>query len=217
MARVPLSKSQLAREKANLASYSRYLPALDLKRQQLMGERNRARQALETLRAQLRVQVETVGAAIPMLAERRIDLRGLVRLESVRLGTQNVAGVRLPIVEAVEVRIVPYSPLVRPHWVDAVAERLRAAIRQRVELQVAERRIAALDAALTKVTQRVNLFEKVLTPEAKENIRRILVYLGDAERAAVVGAKLAKRKREEEAATLAQSLGRSLSGSVKPA
>ena len=105
-----------------------------------------------------------------------------------------------------EVRIAPYSPLVRPHWVDAVAERLREAVRLRVELQVAERRIAALDAALTKVTQRVNLFEKVLTPEAKENIRRILVYLGDAERAAVVGAKLAKRKREEEAETLARSL-----------
>jgi V/A-type H+/Na+-transporting ATPase subunit D len=212
MARVPLSKSQLAREKANLASYNRYLPALDLKRQQLMGERNRARQALVSLREQLRAQVETVGADIPMLAERRIDLKGLARVESVRLGTQNVAGVRLPIVEAVEVRIAPYSPLVRPHWVDAVAERLREAIRLRVELQVAERRIAALDAALTKVTQRVNLFEKVLTPEAKENIRRILVYLGDAERAAVVGAKLAKRKREEEAAALAQSLGQSTSG-----
>jgi V/A-type H+-transporting ATPase subunit D len=207
MARVPLSKSQLAREKANLASYNRYLPALDLKRQQLMAERNRARQALASLREQLKAQVETVGTDIPMLAERRIDLKGLARLESVRLGTQNVAGVRLPIVESVEVRIAPYSPLVRPHWVDAVAERLREAIRLRVELQVAERRIAALDAALTKVTQRVNLFEKVLTPEAKENIRRILVYLGDAERAAVVGAKLAKRKREEEAAALANAMG----------
>lgn len=212
MARVPLSKSQLAREKANLASYNRYLPALDLKRQQLMGERNRARQALVSLREQLRAQVETVGADLPMLAERRIDLKGLARLESVRLGTQNVAGVRLPTVEAVEVRIAPYSPLVRPHWVDAVAERLGEAIRLRVELEVAERRIAALDKALTKVTQRVNLFEKVLTPEAKENIRRILVYLGDAERAAVVGAKLAKRKREEEAAALAQSLIGSLGG-----
>jgi V/A-type H+-transporting ATPase subunit D len=207
MARVPLSKSQLAREKANLASYNRYLPALDLKRQQLMAERNRARQALASLREELKAQVETVGTDIPMLAERRIDLKGLARLESVRLGTQNVAGVRLPIVESVEVRIAPYSPLVRPHWVDAVAERLREAIRLRVELQVAERRIAALDAALTKVTQRVNLFEKVLTPEAKENIRRILVYLGDAERAAVVGAKLAKRKREEEAAALAIAMG----------
>jgi V/A-type H+-transporting ATPase subunit D len=133
-------------------------------------------------------------------------------LESAKLGTQNVAGVRLPIVEAVEVRIATYSPLVRPHWVDAVAERLRVAIRLRVELQVAERRIAALDAALTKVTQRVNLFEKVLTPEAKENIRRILVYLGDAERAAVVGAKLAKRKREDEAAALARAQTQSLGG-----
>ncbi len=207
MARVPLSKSQLSREKANLASYNRYLPALDLKRQQLMGERNRARQALASLREQLQAQVETVGAEIPMLAERRIDLQGLARLGSVKLGTQNVAGVRLPVLEDLEVRIASYSPLIRPHWVDAVAERLREAVRLRVELQVAERRIAALDAALTKVTQRVNLFEKVLTPEAKENIRRILVYLGDSERAAVVGAKLAKRKREEEAAALANAIG----------
>jgi V/A-type H+-transporting ATPase subunit D len=52
-----------------------------------------------------------------------------------------------------------------------------------------------------KVTQRVNLFDKVLIPQAEANIRRILVYLGDAERAAVVGAKIAKGKREAGAAS----------------
>lgn len=203
MARVPLSKSQLAREKESLAAYGRFLPALDLKRQQLMAERNRARHAVADLRKGLEAQVRSIGFDIPMLADRRVDLQGLVRLETARLGIQNVAGVRLPVIESVEVRVATYSPLVRPHWVDAVAERLREAIRLRLELQVAERRVAVLDAALTKVTQRVNLFEKVLTPQAKENIRRILVYLGDAERAAVVAAKISKRRREEEAAALA--------------
>lgn len=207
MARIPLSKSQLAREKENLAAYGRYLPALDLKRQQLMAARNRARQTLSRLQEDLRTLIARVGAEIPMLAERRIELKGLARLEAVRLGTQNIAGVRLPTVESVEVRLAPYSPMVRPHWADAVAERLAEAIRLRVELEVAERRIAALDKALTKVTQRVNLFEKILTPQAKENIRRILVSLGDAERAAVVGAKLAKRRRAEEAEALAAASG----------
>jgi V/A-type H+-transporting ATPase subunit D len=57
--------------------------------------------------------------------------------------------------------------------------------------------------AVRRITQRVNLFEKVLIPQTRENIRRINVYLGDAERAAVVGAKIAKRKREAEAAATA--------------
>jgi V/A-type H+-transporting ATPase subunit D len=52
-----------------------------------------------------------------------------------------------------------------------------------------------LDDAVHKVTQRVNLFEKVLIPRTREHIRRIRIYLADAERAAVVRSKIAKRKR----------------------
>lgn len=203
MARIPLSKSQLARERETLASVNRYLPALDLKRQQLMGERNRARQDLARLRGEFKALVETVGADLPMLADRRIDLKGLARLKSVNHTTQNVAGVRVPAVDSVEVEVAPYSLLVRPHWVDAVAERLREAIRARLELKVAEQRIAGLDRAVTRTSQRVNLFEKVLAPQAKENIKRIQIALGDAERASVVSAKIAKRKREREAEALA--------------
>ncbi len=203
MARIPLSKSQLAREKENLASFNRYLPALDLKRQQLMGARNRGRRDLARLEAELAELIRATGSQLPMLAERRMNLKGLVKLDAVRLGTQNVAGVQLPIVEDVSVVVAPYGRLLRPHWVDAVADRLAAAIRLRVEIDVARQRLEVLNAAVTKVTQRVNLFEKVLKPQAEANIRRILVFLGDAERAAVVGAKLAKSKRAAEAETVA--------------
>lgn len=195
MARVPLSKSQLAREKENLTSYQRYLPALDLKRQQLMAERNRARREVARLQAALQAAIAAAGAAVPMLADRRVGLDGLVRLQAVRLATQNVAGVRLPRVETIAVEVRPYGRLVRPHWVDAVITRLEAALRLRAEVQVARQRVELLDRAALKITQRVNLFEKILIPETRENIRRINVYLGDAERAGVVAAKLAKGKR----------------------
>jgi V/A-type H+/Na+-transporting ATPase subunit D len=207
MARIPLSKSQLAREKESLASFNRYLPALDLKRQQLMGARNRGRRELARLETDLADLIKTTGSEVPMLAERRIGLKGLVTVKDVRLGVQNVAGVQLPVVEAVEVAVAPYGRLVRPHWVDAVADRLVEAIRLRIEIDVARQRVAVLNAAVTKVTQRVNLFEKVLKPQAEANIRRILVFLGDAERAAVVGAKLAKSKREAEALAMAAAGG----------
>ncbi len=199
MARVPLSKSQLSKEKENLSSYGRYLPALDLKRQQLMGERQRARREIATIKAQIAAVVDDAGAAIPMLADRRVDLDGLVRLGVARFGTQNVAGVRLPKVEQVEVIRAAYGWMVRPHWVDAVVERLAAAVRLRVEERVAVQRLALLEAAVVRITQRVNLFDKVLIPQSRENIRKINVYLGDAERSAVVGAKIAKKKREAQA------------------
>lgn len=198
MARVPLSKSQLTREKESLASYRRYLPALDLKRQQLMAERNRARHEITRINAAVAEAAVAAGQAIPMLADQRVDVAGLAWPGEVRLGTQNVAGVRLPIVESVEVHRARYSRLVRPHWVDALVERLADAIRLRVEARIARERLALLEAAVVKITQRVNLFEKVLVPQTQDNIRRINVFLGDAERSAVVGAKLAKRKREEQ-------------------
>ena len=207
MARVQLSKSQLSREKENLAAFGRYLPALDLKRQQLMGERQRARREIAGIETRIAEVIDAAGEAIPMLADRRVALDGLVRLGAVRYGTRNVAGVRVPTVEAVEVIRAPYGYLTRPHWVDAAVERLEAAIRLRVEAEVARRRLDLLEAAVTRVTQRVNLFEKVLIPQTRENIRRINVYLGDAERAAVVAAKIAKKKREAQAAALAAAEG----------
>lgn len=203
MARVPLSKAQLARERQTLVQVNRFLPALDLKRQQLMGERNRARQDLARLRQEFKALVDTIGEDLPMLADRRIDLSGLARLTSIKHGTQNIAGVRVPTIESVEVEVAPFSLFVRPHWVDAAAERLRDAIRARLELDVMEQRIAALDKAVMRTAQRVNLFEKVLAPQAKENIKRIMIALGDAERASVVSAKISKRKREAATAALA--------------
>jgi V/A-type H+/Na+-transporting ATPase subunit D len=201
VARVPLSKSQLTREKESLASFRRYLPALDLKRQQLMGERNRARHEITRIEDAVAKSAADAGKAIPMLADVRVDVAGLARPGEVRLGTQNVAGVRLPIVESVEIHRTEYSKLVRPHWVEAVADRLAEAIKLRIEVKIARERLALLEAAVVKITQRVNLFDKVLVPQTLDNIRRINVFLGDAERSAVVGAKMAKRKREEPVGT----------------
>ena len=58
-----------------------------------------------------------------------------------------------------------------------------------------------MQGAVRRVTQRVNLFEKVLIPNAKQNIARIQIFLSDVERAAVVTSKIAKAKRAQERAS----------------
>lgn len=196
MARLSLNKAQLAREMTDLAMYRRFLPSLDLKRQQLMAERKKLEVRLAEIEAGIAERITTIGTEIPMLANKEIDLSGLAKLKSVKVGEVNIVGQRLPILEAIDVEIVPYGYLMRPHWVDLVAERLKEVLRLKIEARITERQLQLLAKAITKVTQRVNLFDKVLIPKTRANMRRIQIALGDMERAAVVTSKIAKRKRE---------------------
>ncbi|MGR3803036.1 V-type ATP synthase subunit D [Marinibacterium profundimaris] len=195
MARLQLNKSALARESAQLKTYERFLPSLDLKRQQLMATRAQARAEAAALQARVDDVARRVGREVPMLANDDIDLDGLVKLGEVTVTTENVVGVMLPRLDRVEVIVHPYSPLAKPQWVDTVAALLRETLELRLRLQVAQRRLAELDAAVATITQRVNLFDKVLIPNARANIRRIRVYLSDEEMQAVVRSKISKRKR----------------------
>lgn len=198
MPRLALNKASLAHQVRQLKTYERFLPSLDLKRRQLMAERARERVAIDATRRDSQALREAVAAQLPMLANREIDLADLARVQAVRMGGQNVVGTRLPRLEGVEVQVRDYGYLARPHWVDRLVDMLTRMLELQVQLAVQERRAALLEEAVRKVTQRVNLFEKVLIPRARENIRRIRIYLGDAERAAVVRSKIAKRKRAAE-------------------
>ncbi|XWN31122.1 MAG: V-type ATP synthase subunit D [Devosia sp.] len=195
MPRLQLNKSSLAREAAQLRTYERFLPSLDLKRQQLMAERAKARLEVVALQDKVRALAATVAANVPMLADQDIDLDGLVRLTNYKLGTENVVGTKLPTLAQVEVEVQPYSPMAKPHWVDDVARLLHDMVRMRLALGVAKERVSRLDAAVTTITQRVNLFDKVLIPTSRANIKKIRIYLSDEEMAAVVRSKLSKRKR----------------------
>ena len=69
-------------------------------------------------------------------------------------------------------------------------------------MEILEKQDELVREELRVTTQRVNLFEKVKIPEARENIRRIQIYLGDMQTAAVVTGKIAKEKlsKKEEVA-----------------
>ena len=198
MARLPLSKSSLSHEQRQLKTFQRFLPSLDMKRKQLMAQRAAAREALEQTQQAMTELRAKVVKGLPMLSNREIDLSGLVALEDVRIGRENQTGTQLPTLEGIRVAVHPYGRLAKPHWVDAVVNVLKEMLELRVREQVELRRLALLDEALRTVTQRVNLFEKVLIPRSRENIRRIGIYLADQERAAVVRAKIAKNKRRRE-------------------
>ena len=63
-----------------------------------------------------------------------------------------------------------------------------------LEAEVLDEQVRLLSQELRTTTQRVNLFEKVKIPETKANIKKITVYLGDEQVAAVVRSKISKKK-----------------------
>jgi V/A-type H+-transporting ATPase subunit D len=195
MARLQLNKSSLARETAQLRSYERFLPSLDLKRQQLLGEKAKALRSVAALEAEVAALAEQVGRDIPMLGNRDIDLSGLVELTDYHIAEENVVGTRLPVLDRIEVSVHPYSEMVLPHWVDRVTVLLHDMLTARLKVQVAHQRVALLAKAVDTITQRVNLFDKVLIPNARSNIKKIRIYLSDEQTSAVTRSKIAKRKR----------------------
>lgn len=195
MARLALNKSSLTRQTRQLKSYQEFLPSLDLKRRQLIQEHSKARRMLYEARERLKDLDPLIAEGLPMLSGERVTLRGIVKLRGVDLAEENVMGTRLPRLEGVHFDVHDYGLLGKPHWVDNAVGFLKQALTLRVEVQVAERRLQLLGEALRTITQRVNLFDKVLIPRTRAHIKKIRIYLSDGERAAVVRSKLAKAKK----------------------
>lgn len=202
MGKLVLSKSGLQKQRENMRLYERVLPSLELKRMQLTSELKRARQALLDVQAETEKRLRKISLQLPMLADGETDLAGLVQVESVDIQEENVVGVRLPRLVGIQCRIADYAMLARPHWVDMLVDQLERMVTQKALVQVTANRVRLLEVASRKVTQRTNLFEKILIPRAKDNIRKIRIYLADADRASVVRSKITKRIRQKQAQAL---------------
>jgi V/A-type H+-transporting ATPase subunit D len=198
VAKLRLSKSALQQERSQLKLYKSTLPSLELKRRQLTVELNKARQTYaETQQAVENLEI-SIGQQLPMLANPDIEVTGLVEMTDFELGEENVVGVRLPVLARIHFTVADYSLLAKPAWVDVLVERLRDVAELRTRVLVDAERVRILEYQEKRVTQRVNLFDKILIPTAERNIQRIQIFLGDAERATVVRSKIAKRKQAKQ-------------------
>ena len=195
MARLALNKASLTKLQRQLKTYKDVLPALDLKRRQLLAEQAKAKRRLMEIRQQLEGLEPVIANELLMLANQEVDLSDLVKVVGADVIDENVMGTRLPKLDKFDIKVREYALLGRPHWVERVVDALTTAVELRLQLQVAEQRQVLLNQAAQKITQRVNLFDKVLIPRAQANIKKIRIYLSDAERAAVVNSKIAKRKK----------------------
>jgi V/A-type H+-transporting ATPase subunit D len=198
MATIALSKSSLQQQRDKLRLFERFLPSLELKRQQLTAEYKKAMQVLAEAEQGADQASRSLSALLPILGSSSMKLSGLVRIRRLDIVEEDVLGLHLPTLRAVEFDTADYALLATPFWVDDLVTCLKDVATYRIRLQVYRERVARMQEAVRRITQRVNLFEKVLIPNAEQNIARIQIFLSDIARAAVVNSKIAKAKHVTE-------------------
>jgi len=194
------NKTALKQQRDGLAKYQKFLPILLLKKMQLQLVVRQMEPLIDAKRKEIKKMVENVAPWSGLLTDESVDIEDYLRIQEVQIRKDNIAGVEVPEFDRVIFREIPYSLFATPAWLDKALEYLSRLVAAREELRVLLEKEALLREELRTTTQRVNLFEKKLIPELKENIRRIKIFLGDDETAAVGRAKLAKGKLQKEAA-----------------
>jgi len=205
--KVKLNKNTLREQKQMLSLYQEFLPTLELRKQQLQTELRKLDKLIEQRQEKLDELFESASPWAPMLAKTLPWVTPLVALDEVEVTTGNVAGVKVPIFEKVHFKPVKYSLVATPAFYDAAIGYIQETISAREEMKVMRQQQEMLRRELIKTTQRINLYEKLLIPETKENIRKIKVYLGDQQTAAVCRAKIAKGKLVAKVAAEAARTG----------
>jgi V/A-type H+-transporting ATPase subunit D len=198
MIKIKLTKGELKKQRDALRQYLRYLPTLQLKKQQLQMEilhwNILEQEKARALNARMLVAVGWAGL---LAQDAGVDIRQWLVPSQIVTTVKNIAGVDLEVFERAEYQAAEYDLFLVPPWVDGAIESLQELVSMRQEIAVIKRSAAILKNELRITSQRVNLFEKVKIPESQEAIRRIKIYIGDQMANAVGRCKIAKRKIEE--------------------
>lgn len=189
-----LNKSSLREQNEQLRSYLEFLPTLRLRQQQLQAALGRVQQQQREQQQQVQRLRAQAGPWAPLLAALAPAARPFAEVERVVTHEANVAGVTVPRLHEVCFSSREHDLLATaPVFDDAVAV-LRRIATLRAEADVLRVQLERIGHELARTSQRINLYEKILVPRARKNIRRLRVYLGDQQTAAVCRAKLAKGK-----------------------
>ena len=195
MAKIKLTKNELKHQRDALRRFERYLPTLQLKKQQLQLE---VRQGRERLAEQRRQAEELAAECLPsqglFAMMDAADVDNFLKVNEFKTGLRNIAGIDVPVFEALDVAVADYDLFEAPVWLDDALSLVRRQAEAQLKLSLLEEQLARLEEELRVVSQRVNLFEKVKIPDAQENIRRINIYIGDQQTNSVGRSKIAKAK-----------------------
>ncbi len=201
MPKIKLTKGELKTQRDALKQFSRFLPTLQLKKLQLQLETQKSQERIENNKRKESEFKNNITSWISMFGvlEEVQKIAKLIHILGTDTSLNNIAGVPIPVYTATRFKIDEYDLFYESPWIDDATKAICALIEIRAERDILVEQYKRINDELKVTTQRVNLFEKVKIPEAKENIRKIQIYLGDQSTSAVGRSKIAKSKLAEAA------------------
>jgi len=194
MAKIRLTKNELKNQKDDLDRFERYLPMLQLRKQQLQRQINRVHMDIDELSGKIMSFENKINSWIDVFSE-GIDISRWFKIKEIVTSTGNIAGVDIPVYGETKFETEGYDLMKTPLWVDSGIEAVRNMAQLRAQMKIKKQQEETLQEEIRIATQRVNLFEQVKIPEARDNIRAISIYLGDQQTAQVIRGKIAKAKK----------------------
>ena len=176
----------------------RTLPIIKNKETALRIEVKKSKKEVDDLDKKLEEQIKGYESMYALWAE--FD-SSLVELKDVKLDVKKVAGVRVPVLENIKLDVKPFGVFSAPKWYFDGINLLQGLAKTAVEREFVVAKLALLEHARRKTTQKVNLFEKVQIPGYEEAILKIKRFMEDEENLSKSSQKILKaikEKREEE-------------------
>jgi V/A-type H+-transporting ATPase subunit D len=178
-----LSKALRIREQA--------LPTLMAKETALRLEVQKAKQEALGLEQEIEKKNADIQGSFPLWHEFPDDL---MAMESIVTEAKKIAGVKIPILRQVVFSVQRCSLFGLPSWIPGGIEMLKSMVELSIRADLARHKVAVLELARKKTTQKVNLYEKVQIPEYQEAVLKIRRFLEDEENLAKASQKILKEK-----------------------
>lgn len=185
------NKTALQQLKKELKIRERALPTLKAKETALRLEVKKARNELlkaERVFDEQRKKLQSFGALWEEFPSDILSVR------DVNVSFKKVAGVQIPQIGEIEFDIHTGGFFALPAWFANGISLLREATRLNIAIDVAKQKLAVLEYARKKTTQKVNLYEKVQIPEYNEALLKIKRFMEDQENLEKSSQKILKNK-----------------------
>ena len=188
------NKTSLQQLEKQLKMRVRTLPIIKNKESALRMEVKKCKAELSALARGLEEQIEAYEAMFALWSE--FD-PSIVSVKDVDMGVRKIAGVRVPVLNNVELAVRPFSMFNSPKWYYDGIALLRELARTAIEKEFVQAKLGLLEYSRKKTTQKVNLFEKVQIPGYEDALRKIKRFMEDEENLSKSSQKILKTLQEK--------------------
>ncbi len=194
--KILMNKNTLASLKSELKEYNSALPVFEMKEQQLKEIVQQIENNISRLRETIARTDRDTKEWVAVMSDRTATISNIVEVEHIGTTKREIAGVTIASFDTIEFKETEVDFINTPLWIEAAIAVIKDQKTNRNIMAIEQNNLELLQVELAEARRMKNALKEVFIPEAKENIRKIEIYLGDVERLAIGCAKLVKKKKQ---------------------